>query len=140
MSQPKGARTGVHELRQALEAHRHEFRQAATLGFISSMLVLAPTIYMFEVYGRVVNSANSFTLLMLTLVVLGAFVVMEVLAWSRAEIMRGIGDSLENALMPRLYGAVFRMNAQRQGSGSVQPITDLRVVRDFLHSPVRCRC
>jgi ATP-binding cassette subfamily C exporter for protease/lipase len=135
MSQSKGARNGVHELRQALDAHRREFRQAAALGFISSMLVLAPTIYMFEVYGRVVNSANTFTLLMLTVVVLGAFVVMEVLAWSRTEILRGVGDSLEIALMPRLYRAVFRMNAQRPGSGSVQPITDLRVVRDFLHGP-----
>jgi len=125
----------MHELRLALEAHRPVLRKAFWLGFVASLLVLAPTFYMFDVYGRVVESRNHTTLWMLTVLVLGAFVVMEWLEWARSETMRAVGDAVEQALMPRLYRAVFRMNVQRPGSGTVQPITDLRVVRDFLHSP-----
>ena len=126
---------GVGELRLALEAHRPVIRKAFLLGFVASLLVLAPTFYMFDVYGRVVESRSHITLWMLTLLVLGAFVVMEWLEWARSETMRAVGDAVEQALMPRLYRAVFRMNVQRPGSGSTQPISDLRVVRDFLHSP-----
>ena len=38
----------------------------------TNLLALAPTLYMLEVYGRVVNSRNTETLLMLTVLVVGA--------------------------------------------------------------------
>lgn len=126
---------GMGELRMALEAHRPVLRRAFALGFVASLLVLVPTAYMFEVYGRVVDSRSHLTLWMLTAAVLGAFVVMEWLEWARSETLRAVGDAVEQTLVPRLYQAVFRMNAQRPGTGTVQPLTDLRTVRDFLHSP-----
>jgi len=45
---------------------------------VASLLVLAPSAYMLEVYDRVVNSRSHMTLAMLTLLVLAVFVVMEV--------------------------------------------------------------
>jgi ABC-type protease/lipase transport system fused ATPase/permease subunit len=60
-----------------LQAQRPLLRQAFFFGLVASLLVLAPTAYMFEVYGRVVNSRNGTTLLMLTLFVLCALAVME---------------------------------------------------------------
>ena len=135
MSNAVKGRSPESELRQALEAQRPLLGRSFLFGLVASLLVLAPTAYMFEVYGRVVDSRNLTTLLMLTLFVLAALAVMEALEWARAETLRHAGDELERALMPRVYRAVFHMNLVRPGSASTQPLQDLRVIRDFLPSP-----
>jgi ATP-binding cassette subfamily C exporter for protease/lipase len=90
---------------------------------------------MFEVYERVVNSRNYTTLWMLTVFVLGALAVMEALEWARTETLRHVGDALEQGLMSRVYQSIFQINLIKPGAASTQPITDLRVIRDFLTSP-----
>lgn len=135
MSNAVKGRSPESELRQALEAQRPLLGRSFLFGLVASLLVLAPTAYMFEVYGRVVDSRNLTTLLMLTLFVLAALAVMEALEWARAETLRHAGDELERALMPRVYRAVFHMNLVRPGSASTQPLQDLRAIRDFLPSP-----
>lgn len=126
----------VSELREALEAQRPLLNRSFLFGLVASLLVLAPTAYMFEVYGRVVDSRNLGTLFMLTLLVLAALAMMEALEWARSETLRHAGDELERTLMPRVYRAVFHMNLVRPGSASTQPLQDLRVIRDFLPTPV----
>ena len=64
------------ELRQALGELQPYFKRAAWLSVVASLLVLAPSAYMLEVYDRVVNSRSHMTLAMLTLLVLAVFVVM----------------------------------------------------------------
>jgi ATP-binding cassette subfamily C exporter for protease/lipase len=46
------------ELRLALEAHRPALIRAFWFSLVASLLVLAPIIYMFEVYGRVVDAQS----------------------------------------------------------------------------------
>lgn len=136
MSNGVGGRGPGSELRDALEAQRPLLWRSFLFGMVASLLVLAPTVYMFEVYGRVVDSRSVSTLAMLTLFVLAALAMMEALEWARSETLRHAGDGVERALMPRVYRAVFHMNLVRPGSSSTQPLQDLRVIRDFLPSPV----
>lgn len=103
---------------------------------ITALLVLAPTMYMFEVYERVVNSRNHLTLAMLTLLVVLAYVVMEVVDWARSENMREAGQMLDQQLSPRVFRAMYASNLYRLGPPSIQPMNDFRTVRDFLHHPV----
>lgn len=136
MSTPKhGPGNTVSPMGLAFEKLRPALRRAFLFGFIGSMLVLAPTVYMFEVYERVVNSRSHMTLFMLSLFVLFALAVMEALDWSKSETMRDAGDQLEHEMMPRVYRAVFQMNLGRPGTASTQPMNDLRTIRDFLPSP-----
>ena len=51
------------------------FRPAAWFSLVMSILLLAPSVYMLEVYERVINSKSHITLAMLTLFVLGTFVL-----------------------------------------------------------------
>ena len=55
------------ELRQALGELQPYFKRAAWLSVVASLLVLAPSAYMLEVYDRVVNSRSHMTLARLTL-------------------------------------------------------------------------
>ncbi|WP_159916481.1 type I secretion system permease/ATPase [Pantoea sp. 18069] len=123
------------ELRAALTALKPYFMRAGGFSLLAGLLVLAPSVYMLEVYDRVVNSRNPFTLLMLTIVVLGAYALMEVLEWARSEIMRAAGGQLDAQLRERIFGAIFTARLQRVGGGSTQPLSDLRLVCDFLFSP-----
>ena len=59
--------------------------QAAFYTFISGTLMLAPSWFMFEVYGRVLNSRNPTTLWWLVGMVLGVYVVLELLEQQLVE-------------------------------------------------------
>lgn len=124
------------ELREALGSLKPYFVRATWFGVIGSLLLLAPTVYMLEVYDRVVNSRSHMTLWMLTLVVLGLYAVMEILDWARGEILREAGHALDKKLSARIFGVIFEANLRRVPGGSVQAMNDFRSVRDFLNSPV----
>ena len=124
------------ELRKALAELQPYFKKAALFSVVASLLVLAPSGYMLEVYDRVVNSRNHMTLAMLTLLVLFAYVVMEVLDWVRSEVMYEAGMALDKQMSGRVFFAIFEANLKRLPGGTAQPMNDFRTVRDFLHSPV----
>ncbi len=124
------------ELAAAVLALKPAYWRAFGFAIVSGLLVLVPTLYMLEVYDRVVNSRNHMTLAMLTLLVLLAYVVMEVLDWARAETLREAGAALDRALAPRVFQAIYESNLRRLGAASIQPMHDFRTLRDFLHHPL----
>jgi len=97
---------------------------------------LAPSVYMLEVYDRVVNTRSHMTLAMLTVVVLFAFVMMEVLEWVRSEVMHEASLAFDRRMSGRIFTAIFEANLKRMPGGSAQPMNDFRSVRDFLSTPV----
>ena len=124
------------ELREAIASLRPYFVRSAWFSLVCSLLVLAPSGYMLEVYDRVVNSRSLTTLVMLTIVVLGAYLLLELLEWARSEVMRAASVELDQKMSGRVFSAIFDANLQRLPAGSHQGMTDFRQVRDFLYSPV----
>jgi len=124
------------ELRSAINELMPYFRRAALFSVFASLLILAPSVYMLEVYDRVVNTRSHMTLAMLTVVVLFAFVVMEVLEWVRSEVMHEASLALDRRMSSRIFTAIFEANLKRMSGGSAQPMNDFRSVRDFLSTPV----
>lgn len=124
------------ELIQAALAIKPYCWRAFGFALMGGLLVLAPTFYMFEVYGRVVDSRNHLTLAMLTLLVLFVFAVMEVLDWARSETMREAGELLDRRLAPRVFQAIYESNLRRLGPPTIQPMNDFRTLRDFMPHPV----
>ena len=74
--------------------------------------------------------------LVCSLLVLGAYVVMEVLEWARSEVMRSASVELDRKMSVRIFNAIFEANLSRLPGGTQQPLNDFRQVRDFLYSPV----
>ena len=124
------------ELRAALAALRPYFVRAGWFSLLASLLVLAPSGYMLEVYGRVVNSRSHMTLWMLTLLILGVYVLMELLEWARSEVMRAASVELDERMRGRIFHAIFDANLRRIPGGTQQPLNDFKLVREFLYSPV----
>jgi len=123
------------ELSQALEPLRPEIYRAIGFSLIISFLALSPTVYMLEVYDRVVNSRSDVTLLMLTLMVVLSYAVMELLEKVRGALMRASGVRLDATLSKRVYDAMFMGYLKRQVGGNMQVLNDLKLVREFLANP-----
>ena len=131
----KPAARPASELRDALLQLRPQFVRATWFSIVIGLLILAPTGYMLEVYDRVVNSRSHETLQMLTVLVIGAFIVMEVLDWARGELLREAGTRFDRQLSPRVFEAIFQASLKRQPGGTPQAVNDLRTVRDFIAQP-----
>lgn len=114
------------ELRQALTRYLPNLKTATGFSWLTSLLVLVPVIFMFEVYGRVVDTQSLSTLVWLLVLVTLAYGVMEVLDWARLEVMREASASFDLQLAPR----VFEISM-----GSMQSATDLKTVREFFYAP-----
>ena len=121
-------------LRPALAAVLPALKPVLLLGVLINLLSLAPTLYMLEVYDRVVNSRNHTTLAMLTVLVVGLYAIMQVLEWARGQMLQGAGLRFESRLADRVFDAAFVSNL-RLGRSSGQPLNDLRVLRDFFAAP-----
>ena len=123
------------ELALAFEPLKPVILKAIGFSTLISLLALAPTVYMLEVYDRVVNSRSGMTLAMLTVMIVLAYAIMELLEKVRGALMRAAGVQVDEALSKRVYDAMFQGFLKRQVGGSMQVLNDLKSVREFLANP-----
>lgn len=118
-----------------MRAIRPQLLRSFVFALLAGFLVLSATLYMLEVYDRVINSRSHMTLVMLTLMVLFSFAIMELLQWARSETLREAGVAVDQALAPRVYQAMHAASRSRGASSpSLQPMVDLRMLREILGS------
>lgn len=122
------------ELREALAEIIPYGKRVIFFSLFTSILVLAPSVYMLEVYDRVVNSRNHTTLLMLTILVVGVYVLLEMLEWVRGQVLQRAGDIFDKRLRKPVFHGIFAAKLRGAlGSGS-QALKDLKTVVEFLSS------
>jgi len=109
-------------------------KYAAFFSLFTSILVLTPSLYMLEVYDRVVNSRNHTTLLMLTILVVGLYLILELLEWVRREAMHDAGMRFDQRVRGRVFGAMFAARLRNFPGSGVQALRDLKTIRDFFPS------
>lgn len=129
---PKPHPPELQEVRRLLAPY---VRRALFFAAVAALLALTPTLYMMVTYDRVVNSRSMDTLVMLTVLVIGALVVMEILEWVRHQILLEGGKRADAMLTPRVFSAVFEGNLKRNLLGGQQALSDLRTLREFICSP-----
>ncbi|UCG19092.1 MAG: hypothetical protein JSU84_02420 [Thiotrichales bacterium] len=120
------------ELVQVIGGFKRAFIYIGIFSFIINLLMLVPSVYMLQVYDRVMMSRSNETLLMLTLIVVWLFLVMGLLEYVRSGLMIRLGSQLDNKLNTRLYGAMVNYALTKPGQGTAQPMSDLTNVRQFM--------
>ena len=119
-------------LEKTVGALKRFFITAGLFSFFINALMLAPAIYMLQVYDRVLVSRNEMTLYMLTLIVLGFYVLMGGLEWLRSRLMVQAGLKLDAELNDKVLSSAFRQNLRQSGANAEQSLSDLNGVRQFL--------
>ena len=127
--------TASNTLLRVLLQHRTAMRHAAWLSFVIGVLMLVPSWYMFEVYGRVLNSRSVSTLAWLVVMVMGVYLVIELLELARARTLMAIGEGFDEKLRQTVFDAAFQANLKRLPGGHTQPFGDLKTLKDFIASP-----
>jgi ATP-binding cassette subfamily C exporter for protease/lipase len=94
--------------------------------------MLVPSLYMLQVYDRVLASRNEITLLMLTLMMLGGYALMSVLEMVRSFVLVRVGAKFDMELNKRVYTAAFEQNLKAAGGNAGQSLMDLTNLRQFL--------
>jgi ATP-binding cassette subfamily C exporter for protease/lipase len=87
---------------------------------------------MLQVYDRVLASRNETTLLMLTLMILGAYLFLGALELVRSLILIRTGAQLDMKMNRRVYTAAFEQNLKHAGGNAGQALQDLTTIRQFL--------
>ncbi|MER8467319.1 ATP-binding cassette domain-containing protein [Mesorhizobium sp. M1396] len=128
-----GASPRRSELAVALRSCRSAFVAIALFSGMINILMLSGSIYMLEVYDRVLPSRSLPTLVGLSLLLVILYGGQGLLDFIRGRILVRIGGALDEALGPRIYASVLRLPLKigHTGDGN-QPIRDLDSVRGFL--------
>lgn len=120
------------EIGQALEGFRGAFRSVGMFSAIINLLMLVPSLYMLQVYDRVLSSRNETTLVMLTLMVLVTYLIMNGLEFVRSFVLIRVGAQLDMKLNKRVYTASFEQNLKKSGGNAGQALQDLTTIRQFV--------
>ena len=120
-------------LQAALKACRSSFISVGVFSFFVNALMLVPTFYMLQVYGRVVTSGSLSTLAMLTIIMTILVVTMGSLEWIRSRIMVRVSTKLDVLLSRDVYRASFKRALESGGmDASAQSLNDLTGLRQFM--------
>jgi ATP-binding cassette subfamily C exporter for protease/lipase len=120
------------ELAEILFSFRKAFYTAGLFSMFINVIGLVPSIYMLQVYDRVLQSRNVTTLVMLTVIMLGFYLMLGMLELARSKLLIRIGAQLDMKLNNRVFVASFEKNLKRAGGNAGQALGDLTNVRQFL--------
>lgn len=121
-------------LRDAFKAYAHNYRRAIYYSVVIGVLSLSSTIFMLEVYDRVVSSRNVMTLAMLIVAVVGSYIMMELLELVRYRLLSSVTVKVDMQLRERLFDSTFEARMRQHGTGTIQVFNDFKTCRDFMSS------
>ncbi|MGE5564188.1 MAG: type I secretion system permease/ATPase [Bacillota bacterium] len=118
-------------LAAALRECRQHFVAAAAFSFLINILYLAPTIYMLQVYDRVVPTGGKTTLLFITIALGLALAALAQLDMVRSRLFVRVGERLDALIAPKILRQMMATDSAAAG----QVMRDFDTVRAALSSP-----
>ena len=118
-------------LASALGECRRHFVAAAVFSLLINLLYLAPTLYMLQVYDRVVPTAGKTTLLFVTLALALALLTLSLLDMIRNRLLVRASQRLDAILAPRILTQMMAADS----SVAAQSMRDCDSVRTVMASP-----
>lgn len=128
----KASNTLQSELTLILASFKRAFRTVGVFSAVINLLMLMPALYMLQLYDSVLTSRNEMTLLMLTLIMLGAYIFMGALEYVRSFVLIRVGAQFDMKLNRRVYTAAFEQSLRQASGNAGQALQDLTNLRQFL--------
>jgi PrtD family type I secretion system ABC transporter len=104
---------------------------AALFSLAINTLLLAPSLYMLQVFDRVLASRSEETLAVLSLAAVIALFAMMLLDVLRARLLAAAGASLDRRLGPRVLQGLMAQTARLSGTGHLHGLRDVATLRAF---------
>lgn len=117
---------GTEPLAQAFGACRTHFVWAAAFSALVNLLYLTPTIYMMQVYDRVVPTGGITTLVAISAVTIFALASLALLDAMRARLLLRAGLRLDRLLAGRVLGRVMDIQAKAPNTQALREFDNVR--------------
>ena len=111
---------------------RKGFVAVAIFSLFLNLLMLAGPLYMLQVYDRVLTSQNIDTLIALSLLLAGVFIVIGCLDLMRMRILGRLAARFEMRVGAPVLGAAMRRRVQGESEAGENLIEDVNGFRDFI--------
>ena len=129
--------TGQAELRAARADMRGLLWSVGLFSIFANLLQLSGSLYMLQVYDRVLGSRSESTLVALSILVSAMFIAMGLIDNARARIMARIGANIQNKLDRRVFEASLRSLTLRPNNPTaIAAQRDLESIQRLWASPV----
>ena len=128
------ARHYSNPVRAALESCRPHFVAAAAFSALANILYLTPSIYMMQVYDRVVPTGGLVTLVAVSIVAAAGLATLSALTWLRARLLVRASARLD----AELAGPILRVIVARPGLSQLeraQAMRELDALRQGVSGP-----
>lgn len=120
------------ELGRGLWTFRREFLWVGLFSLVANLLMLTPTLYMLQVFDRVMLSQSEVTLITVTLVMVLFTSVMAIAELVRSRLLVRAGVRFDEALNARVFDASFSAHLAQDGASATRAFSDLTNLRQFL--------
>ncbi|MDR3299224.1 MAG: type I secretion system permease/ATPase [Candidatus Accumulibacter sp.] len=120
------------ELNRFIWSFRREFAYAFYFTALINLLMLTPTVYMLQMFDRVLVSQSEFSLYAITLMLFFFLGVMSFSEWVRARLLVRLGVRLDVRLNARVFATAFALQNEGSDQEAAQLFGDLSKVRQFL--------
>ena len=120
------------ELTRTLWSLRSAFARVGVFSLVVNLLMLAPTIYMLQVYDRVLASRSELTLLALSLITLVLLAVLAASEAVRSRVLVRAGLRFDQRLSSRVFRASFAAVLGPPAAAPSRAFGDLIELRQFL--------
>jgi len=102
-----------------------------------NILMLTGSVFMMQVYDRVLSSHSTPTLVALSVIAIVAYAFQGWLDVLRARILMLVGEHIDKQVGVKLHAAVLNLplKLQKSAGETLQPFRDLDAIRAFLSSP-----
>jgi len=111
---------------------KQELLVVGLFSFVVNLLMLAPSLYMLQVFDRVLVSQNVLTLIASTIILVFLLSVVAFSEWGRSRLLVRIGIRLDQGINRRLFHSSFSAQLDQPQPNPSQSITDLTNIRQFL--------
>jgi ATP-binding cassette subfamily C exporter for protease/lipase len=119
-------------LRRSLWSLRVELMWIALFSAIANLMTLAPTLYMLQLFDRIMLSRSDVTLIVITLLTVLFVAVMAFAEWVRSRLLVRAGVQFDAKLNTQIFLASFEARLDLNPAGSVQAFSSLTRLRQFL--------
>ncbi|MEO1397567.1 MAG: ATP-binding cassette domain-containing protein [Pseudomonadota bacterium] len=119
-------------IKKAWSSLRAGFVAVGLFSLLLNLLMLAGPLYMLQVYDRVLTSQNMDTLIALSLLLGGVFLVTGFLDFIRTRILSRLAARFELQVGAPILSASIRRRVQGSSSEADNPATDITGLRDFI--------
>ncbi len=129
---PKNQKVKESELKSAILQSKKSFIIVGFFSLFINILMLVPSLYMLQLYDRVLTSRSEGTLYMLTAIVVMLFITMATLEIVRSKVLVKVGNKLDSILSKRVFDSLFDLANKQPGKASSMPLNDLTQIRQFM--------